>query len=1223
MTGGSRKESARERRVWDLLTRDFSWRVPSDHPVKIYDTRGRSTDSARLQIFEVAITTVLADLRPEFDWWVTPAGHDGGLDFKGEQRFLDDPELKIEAAITVGGQCKKRTTVGDVLDEITGSVIKMAVNVKPTLFVVALSARLSRSRVDKARAMLEQVCQRHCHILDRTQIEGMFAQNLGRVTTILQAGLEPPEIAEVLEYLAEQVPFPPPEVNVVVPPRVLAGKPFRVKVSVRWALASDRAARLWWTPASAVDEGGTFDDDVADTDRGIVRLIAPIDADTPDGIRLAETGVTDDPLQASCTVELVTHSAGRVDLGSILVGLGDRGNAGRLDRRPLGIIDVVETLRPRYYAQPHREIWERLDVAYEQAAARAVTAVGIVGAGGSGKSRLCEEVALAQRRRGAEVITAKQAKTHEAPQRILADLLAGLAEVDVSARRAEEDVVEVVALYDQSLADRVRGAIGSIFGAYDALLAEAGEQDLLSALLLLVVVRSRRAPLIVHLQDMHWCSADVLLMFERLLSQMGQRDRAPVGEIKQVPDEGPGTLFLFEGRILETGGTGDEAWSSTPFEAFLDRSEVPQVVCGAFEPDDSLTFVRRLFEDRHNAHRLMPEDLIDLQNELVEQVHRTAGGNPFHTLEQVRLLRERRVIGQNSRTGLLYLIRPDGPTAALPDSVFAAIEARWRYLRERSPALALLLWGCALIDDQVPASLFQHLWRLLAPDVSLLEIDAADILWTGDGREHEAVFRHENYFASLRRFTVPEAERVQVVDAYCDWFAGRRRPGPTDRFRWARAELQRPIPDVAQVRKLLDQALRGALRHNDERLARRILTFQLDLIWTLDEEGLLPAATFVRHCDEEASLCRELLGMDREQAARRLQRLRERLEARAGASINVELRSLAAESVYAQLLFNDRRAAESAERIAGILGPIQAHRDGDVELDDWRTLEMEALYTLSCAQALSGDFPAAVRSSAEGSAIAETSSAPLARKVVSTYGTMMLSQDPVAGENILRGCLRRWPDDATSDTFLVHVHLAMALVLQAYPIEVGSVRRTELLAEAAERMGRVHHTCRRLGLYPDAGAAALVRGVVSALENEGDEAAWFAQGVAAAAKGRQMETLWRSHLNLAVVLRRKAGTVTSTAHDHAVAALEIMDDSLSPYSEPDQSLRFDLLRVGLGQAVSMLRQADDVTGLAVLERYPRLRTDFVDPSSGVLVPYDGGPRHYQWLHTGGVDVILY
>lgn len=691
-------------------------------------------------------------------------------------------------------------------------------------------------------------------------------------------------------------------------------------------------------------------------------------------------------------------------------------------------------------------------------------------------------------------------------------------------------------------------------------------------------------------------------------------------------------MFIFEGRVRESGESGQDDWSSAPFEAFLARTESPTIRCAPFTPDDGLAFVRLLFEGKHNTHRMLSDDLLQLQEELVLRICQSAGGNPFHTLEQVRLLKVRGVIGQNPKTGLMYMIRPASADSVLPDSVFEAIRLRWQYMRERSPDLALLVWGSALLEDLVAAPLFGRLWRELAPDVSVRDIDATDMLWTGDGEAQEVVFRHENYFQSIRRFTVSEEGRRRVVNAYCHWFADLHDPSPAEQFAWARAILELPDPDRPHAKALLVSALDTARRSGDPRLTQRIQAFYLDLVWSLNDRNLIGPTEFLRHCDEELYLCRDFLGVDRDQAKTRMERMSRCIESRfktVEGQVSPEApdellrRLLTAEAFEAQLLFNDRRPTESAELIRHVVSSVRAQQLDALDRDSWRSLEMEALYTQSCAQMISGEFAAAVRSAADAAAIAEGSQSLLARKVISTYGSMLLSEDPKQGEAILRNCLASWADDGTSDASLVHVHLSMALVLQAHRFPPGEEMRGVLLGEARDRMTRVHDSCRRLGLYVDAGAAALVRGVVSGVSGEGDEVTWFAQGVAAAARGRQMETLWRSHINLAMSLCRKDGAPSPTACNHALAAYEIMQETLVPYSDPERSPRFEMLRIGMAATAWMLLASGDEKGRVILEQYPELRRQFSDPEAGVLAPWDGSPRHYQWLRVDDVDYVLY
>jgi hypothetical protein len=108
-----------------------------------------------------------------------------------------------------------------------------------------------------------------------------------------------------------------------------------------------------------------------------------------------------------------------------------------------------------------------------------------------------------------------------------------------------------------------------------------------------------------------------------------------------------------------------------------------------------------------------------------------------------------------------------------------------------------------------------------------------------------------------------------------------------------------------------------------------------------------------------------------------------------------------------------------------------------------------------------------------------------------------------------------------------------------------------------------------------------------------------------------------------MALYQREHRISQTAHDHALAALEIMRDTLAVYSDPERSPRFEMLSVGLAGAVWMLIATEDDTGLAVLEQYPSLRSRFNDPAAGVLKAYDGGDRHFQWLRVGDVDYVLY
>lgn len=1221
-----RSENLEERRVWDFLVRDFYWRVPPDFIVKVL---GRSNKSelapVKLQVFEVVVAAIFAHLCPEYSWYVTPNLPDGGLDFVGKGRFLEDAELGIAAAITVGGQCKKRNRVTNVVTEIAGSLVRMSDTINPTFFVVALSARVTRARLVDAREMLERQLRRHCHILDREQIEGLICDHLVVIDPIFRESLTDLEAQEVRKYFGKRcIKQSEGTIDAVVPAKVLAGVPFRISLSLRSPLLSLRETRLWWKPRCS--EANTKSDSP-------VTLIGPVGVDSKFGIACRENSIADDPLSAQISMELISYSVGRIDLGEAIFGQSfDVG--GRSQKICLGQVQVVENIRPRFFERPFRPAMTKLAFEYDRAIARGVSCIAVVGAGGSGKSRLCEEFSLEKRRRGCHVVQAKQTKTLDDPNRVLADLLIGLATRTVPIEDPTESVISAISQYDGDLANRAAPAIRSMIGLRQSKPGTVVDQDILSSLLLLILVRTRYAPVIIHLQDLHWCAADVLLLLERLVWQLQMihnSDKVPLHVSAK------GAFFIFEGRVWESRSAELNSWSTRTFEAFLEKIDCPLVSCAPFDPSDSLEFVRRLFEDRHSAQRLIDPALLELQSSLAEQIHRAAGGNPFHTLEQIQLLKERRILGQNPETGLLYMIQPAKDEPSLPATVFDLINLRWQYIKSRKPVLARLLWAASLLEDRIPKSLFRHLWRGIGQDLTLAEIDATEFLWTGSGEQSEVFFRHENYFQSLRQLEIESSEKQKIVSIYAEWFARFPKLDSVGKFRLARILMESPAPDNNAVRVLLRAAFNGARGRGDLVLARRVLTALLNFVWTENAQSAIKIHSFIKYCDDEISLCRSLLSSDRSQAAQRIESLHERIREKlsfrqAWTSQTVEglhFRLMAADILQSEILFNDRQATRASEMAAEVIRSVKLIRASAPSKDkglDWQGLEMRALHAYAVALALGGEIGPAIEASEQASGIARKSKSPSSLDVLSTHANILLTRELEAPESILRKCL----DEAriqragreTRDAILLN--LGMTLILQAHRlVESNSGESQPKLTEASTILMSIFADSFRVGRYPDAGAAALLLGIISAIRNEAEEVSWFAQAVSAAARGRQMETLWRAHIDLATSLNRRNHKAREGVRDHARAALQILEETLSPYPQPDKSARLDLVRIPLAQAVRFLIQFGDETGLAVLERYPSLRSCFQDPEHGILRHDRGGYRNHEWVRIEEWDYVIY
>lgn len=1202
-----------ELRVWDLLTRDFSWEIPDTFCVTIEDGAEAALGRTRLQIFEVMVAAIFARLRPEYEWAVTPNRPDGGLDFVGRNRFLTDDVLGIAAVITVGGQCKKRTRVGDIVQEVAGSLARMAVTIDPTFFVVALSARLSRSRVEDARAILEATHRRHCHILDRTQIEGLIRDHLATVEEILREGLGPDEVAEVLQYFVTPVPLDPQALTASGPDRVLAGVPFQVTVDVHAAAA--QGLRAWWRPDARPETAGSL------------VLLGPVAAGVADGASL-DVGVGGDLMHARVVLDLVSFGSGTFELGELVVSpVGTDPDAEALAVAALGQVEVITNVRPRFFARPFRPALERLSEAHGRAQIGGAHVLGVVGDGGSGKSRLCEEFSIQQRRAGSPVVTARQAKSLDDPNRLLVELLIGLLEEAPEDASADE-VIDAVRRVDPSLAERATTAISGLFGSAVDTGADSDEQSLLSVAVLLAVVRCRRAPVIIHLQELHWCTASLFGLIGRFVRQLDLVLRGSEAE-----PTGHGALVLLEGRTREVVDAGlGEAWTSEPFESFLRTSTVEVIECPAFDPEDGREFTRLLFEHSHSTERMISKDLLEVQGEVIDRIHRSAGGNPFLVLAQVQLLKDRQVLGQNPVTGLLYLARAWPDDVPLPGSITTSIRNRWEYLRTVAPPVADLLWAATLVDDHLPAGLFRALRRALAPTVSIADLDATNLIWCGNGSTDQVTFRHEHFFQALRSFEVDDAKRSIAVACYADWYDALPRPTPADLFRWGRVILEQPQPDHGTAQRLLKRALDGATRNGDTALARRAAAVSLDLDWAIDSISMLGRGPFLVRCDREIALVRDLLSGDRAEARRRLDALDLRIADRSDAAAvwtarwraDLERRRLTAQVLKVQLLFNDRQPMTAVEVAGRVVRGVLTERQADPALSgdrDWDALEMEAWYARAVALALAGEIDESVDASTRAVAQAERLGGQLARSVQSTHANILLARDRAAAEARLRALLAEVNSASASEAHL-KINLGMALILKVH--EAAGISAGDR-SDARSALAEVFTRAFRRGDDPDAAAAALLLGILAALtpDGEADQVSWFAQSVASASKGRQMETLWRAHINLAMTLEQRADGLTQSVIDHARAALEILDESLAPYPQPDLSARFGLVVLPLAQAARVLVAAGFEDADAVLQRYPALVRCFTDASLRELRDDLGGYLSHEWIRAGSVDLVIY
>jgi hypothetical protein len=1209
------------RRVWSLMAQDFHWSREALSKLRIEVKGSSEVGDVKLQTFEVVVTAVFARLRPDYDWWVTPNLPDGGVDFIGRGVFLASKELGIDAAITIGGQCKKRERVDDVVGELAGSLVRMAQTVHPTFFVAAFSAPLSPKRVVNARTILENTLRLHCHILDRSQLESLIGANLTAAKPIIRNVFPRVDAELVLDYFKKRAAAAAGlAIHVSAPSSVLAGEPFRVNIRLSRSAISGQSWRLRWLPSPL---------------ESWVTLLAPLGADLEDGVELDfRTADGEDPFILDLSLEFLVYAVGSQPLGMVEVR-SDDGSPEAPIVATLPTSNVADNLRPPFYDVPYREALDEIQRGLVRAGSGQVCCVAITGAGGAGKTRLCEEICLEARRHGARIVSARQANSTDFPRRILANLLLGLAAADSRSGLASTQVDDVLRRLEPSLATRARSAVEALYDEAGKAGSRNDDQSLLSVLAVLIAQRCRVQTLIIHLHDLHWCTLDVLELIDRLIWQLSHLS-LQVGS--EIPGSGLRVLFLLEGRTHEYRESAETGWSTRMFERFIERLACPIARCRAFDLSESAVFAHRLFEQRHTAHRILPTALFELQQHLIDSVHRAAGGNPFHMLEYVKLLQQHGILAQNPRTGFIHMVRPDFGHIPLPQTVFETIEARWRYYWVNDRNLALLLWSAALVDDSLPAGLFRHLWSQLAPDVTQPRLESTEFLrFSKSGDDGlDVSFRHENYFQTLRRVQVPARERQAIVEVYSLWFRQSKSLSPVMRYVQARVELEAPAPNLQHVRGVLRAALQAALRRQDRSLASRILVTLLDEVtWPTDQRRPLLPKSLMRACSDEITLCRDLIRAGQGDIAQlRIQRTLAVIESRlcldslpapdAGDYIRRCRFTLSA--MRAGILFNDRRPAEAVAITDMSLKELRLllEEDGVPKQNQWTQVLMEVQHTHSVALAVAGDLKRAVMEGRKAASIAETllDVFPDALDVIITYANILLCEAPEQSELLLERYRSLVTPEIVSDAtrLRLDLHLSMSRIVVGHKEAKSGEGGSGRLEVARDTLVGVFRRAHPLGRIADAAAAALLVGLIDALRGRPEDIDWFSQAAALAMRARQLDTLWRANINLAHSLHRDG----QSAYDPAAAALDIITSSLNSYGEPDRNPRFDLVCVPMAHAVRFLILAgNETTSSRVLTAFPALRRFFADLKAGTLKDDRDGRSSHEWFRVGDADYVLY
>ncbi|HSV60926.1 MAG TPA: AAA family ATPase [Variovorax sp.] len=388
----------------------------------------------------------------------------------------------------------------------------------------------------------------------------------------------------------------------------------------------------------------------------------------------------------------------------------------------------------------------RLRAALAEAEGGASRIVGIVGAPGSGKSRLCAEFAAWCRERQVPVLEARaQLYGHATPlQPVLEFLRSAVLHVgpgdDASAiRRHVAALIETMdgaSPQDEALLDEFLG-VAEEPAATLGLGAKARRARLLG-LVGRMVRHLAKGPLVILIEDLHWMDAASAEFFAALIDA-----------VADTP-----TLLLVNYR------PGCQA-------SWMSSGAFGEIALGELGEDDVVRLVEELIGERSEIH------------DFAVRIARRSGGNPFFAEEMVRaLMADGTLVGRPSQ----LLLGAKAREAPLPATVQAVIGGRIDQLDDASKSLLQL---CSIAGKDFPLGVLQQVMRVAPVELRrrLDALCAAEFLTTPTSLNLDLyAFRHPliqevAYQTQLKRKRAPlHAEVAGAMVAFYgsmgDEFAG-------------------------------------------------------------------------------------------------------------------------------------------------------------------------------------------------------------------------------------------------------------------------------------------------------------------------------------------------------------------------------------------------------------------------------------------------------------------
>jgi hypothetical protein len=1181
-----------------------------------------SKKKGKYQLFEVVFTKIISLIQKNFSWKVTPIQGDGGVDFLGEQTLLNINELDINVRILVGGQCKRGKNKVNSITSLSASLMKMIHNYHPVSIIIGLATEISKKEKIQATNMYEDLSQASVTILEISQIDLLIRQYFEYLEPIFQYSLTSEKISILKSHFSKSsINKRDIEVEVSKSQKGETGTPFSVKIEIKSPLLSENDLRLQYINPQN------------DNKRSQLVLINPSLSIKNNGIEI----IADKGFSKEFVFKFVSYLAGEQPLGKIHIKLGSR----IIKDVSLGKIELADRYHPIFYWDPYRYERKRFEDLLNQMSAGRVFAIGIVGSGGSGKTRLSQEFGFYAEQKGVEFFSISHINNLDRPLKLIGDIFCTF--VPGSENNLEKGLCIQKRLHqlNPSLAQKSKSLLNYLFSTpLDEKPGTVNKTILIQIFVTLAIGFLQENSLVLHLCDLHWCQNEVLMILSEFVN--GLRDLSRHSPTK--------VLFLFEGRIneiLQYHDFGQQTRHSTiSFERFVFNNCDERIEIRPLNKKLSEGFLYNLFENSQSFEKRIPTKLIPHQKTLIEGILQYAEGNPFHMIEQIKLLLYKGIINRNERTGLLFLVKPLLSQYSAPNDVEILIRNRFNYIREDSGQLATLIQCVGLIKDRIPRVLFNLLKNQFAPLASEKDLEKTDIISFSKDSFSEVRFRHENYFQVIGNIPILNDQKSIAAKCYLEWMDREKTQEPEFFLDKARILALMEGSTKKDIEDNLLNALDMSEKQDHYHTAGRALEYFLKLqenpeevfksgiyekmISRMTYQSKLAAFIMLTGDWEKASgLYIQLIKLNDSWHQKRLDYYdKNQIE-------NLEYLRYEAVVQLANTYINQLKTHLSISILKSNLKYIAIKAKSENDSLKWNSLKIRALNRLGVAQWHDGNYSDSLETLSQ-SLFEFKRNLPnnlpneisvLEHISLLDYGAVLLHRDALNGIEEIEKSIKIVEKIKVSPRYriLADITLVLAKMVQISQKKVKSHNtRLKALLKFEEELKTYYYQARKYGFIQEQSAAGLLIGILGALSlNDYFAKRWFMETISICFHHNRLETLWKAHLNLAQFLLEINEKESSALHTKY--AYGIIKKDLSTRKGTQAEYRINYFTLPLAQILRIWRTLDSDNSIELLTKYPFLENMFCKTNQNKLKVdrHKFLKDHVSLIHKGQSDYFLY